>query len=144
MEAEYVVKNRKIYVWHPMWGHHLPRNLSLAEKESIVRIKRVLNVADEFIETMFDSKGEKILRVKVAKGMDSGIPLFDYHFFGPIFVQDDSMHCKVQEYIASDDPEVGIAVRTLILDEGQLVSQLSNLFNSKKIHGEKYDYHRDR
>lgn len=144
MEIDFIDRKRKLYTWHPLWKNQLPKNLSITERDALHRIRKIVNVPDEFIETVLTINGEKALRAKTFIGMENGINRYEYHLFHPLVMENDQMCYKALEKTDSVHPDVVNSYRTLLVGERDLISKLQNIFNKKVLHGEAYDYKRSR
>lgn len=74
-------------VWDPIWRMHKPKEVNKIEFESLNKTIMLTGIPFDHAETILNGKGEKCLRIKVFKGVESSILVYDYHFFGPLVLE---------------------------------------------------------
>lgn len=142
MEIDFIEKKKKLYTWFPLWKSHMPRNLSMAERESIGRIRKMLNVSEDFIETVLTIDGEKALRAKTFKGLENGFKTYDYHLFAPLVWENEQLCYRSKVKTESTHPDVVNSYKTVLVSERELINQLHDIFKKRMHNGEALDYMR--
>lgn len=140
MEIQFLDRKKKLFTWHPLWKNHLPKNLSMAERETLERIKKVLNIPDEFLETILTGDGEKGLRAKTFKALENGFKTYEYHLFSPLVWENEQLCYRTRERTTSTHPDVVDSHKTVLVSERELINRLHAIFNKKALNGETYDY----
>lgn len=70
--------------WEPLWSTCNTKAMGKDEIVMISHITTLVGLTHEDIETVLDVRGRKTLRIKLFKGWECNIPLYEYLFFGPI------------------------------------------------------------
>lgn len=111
----------EIKMWEPLWGNQQPRAVDRDELSVIQYIALAADLSISEIDPVLDIKGRKLLRVKIFKGVESSILMYDYLFFGPLAFagKNVSLVEQIEHGVTAKNREM-----SKVLDKNELIARI--------------------
>jgi len=85
----------EVMFWEPMWGNQRKKAVDKErEIKVLLELLELAGVKPNDADLTLDYHGNKTLRIKLFKGAESSIKLYDYRFYGPLVFSEGKIYIR--------------------------------------------------